>query len=41
MMNTNEKSKYRLLALDLDGTLTNHQKQVSEKNKLYIAKNKL
>ena len=36
MMNTNEKSKYRLLALDLDGTLTNHQKQVSEKNKLYI-----
>ncbi len=33
MMN---KSKYRLLALDLDGTLTNHQKQVSDKNKLYI-----
>ena len=30
------KSKYRLLALDLDGTLTNHQKQVSDKNKLYI-----
>ncbi len=33
MMN---KSKYRLLALDLDGTLTNHQKQVSDINKLYI-----
>ena len=29
-------SKYRLLALDLDGTLTNHQKQISEKNKKYI-----
>ncbi|MBQ9396511.1 MAG: HAD family phosphatase [Proteobacteria bacterium] len=32
-MNT---SKYRLLALDLDGTLTNSQKKVSEKNRKYI-----
>ncbi len=33
---TNNSNKYRLLALDLDGTLTNHQKQVSEKNKQYM-----
>ena len=36
MIHNNYQSKYRLLALDLDGTLTNHQKQVSEKNKIYI-----
>ncbi|MCI8948900.1 MAG: HAD family phosphatase [Lachnospiraceae bacterium] len=28
----------KLLALDLDGTLTNHEKKVSEKNKQYIRK---
>ena len=28
----------RLLALDLDGTLTNHDKQVSQVNKDYIRK---
>ena len=33
---TNQSNKYRLLALDLDGTLTNREKQISEKNKLYI-----
>lgn len=30
------KTKYRLLALDLDGTLTNHEKHVSEKNRACI-----
>ena len=31
-----ETSKFQLLALDLDGTLTNSQKQVSSKNRHYI-----
>lgn len=33
-----EKDCFRLLALDLDGTLTNNKKQVSHKNKEFILK---
>ena len=35
-MHSHNTPKYRLLALDLDGTLTNAQKQVSETNQCYI-----
>ena len=37
-MQTNEKKEFKLIALDMDGTLLNNQQEVSEENRAAIAK---
>ncbi|AKP76932.1 MULTISPECIES: Cof-type HAD-IIB family hydrolase [Priestia] len=37
-MQTNEKKEFKLIALDMDGTLLNDQQEISEENRAAIAK---
>jgi len=37
-MQTNEKKEFKLIALDMDGTLLNNQQEISEENRAAIAK---
>jgi phosphoglycolate phosphatase (TIGR01487 family) len=37
-MHTNEKKEFKLIALDMDGTLLNNQQEISEENRAAIAK---
>lgn len=37
-MQTNEKKEFKLIALDMDGTLLNNQQEVSDENRAAIAK---
>ncbi|WVE39733.1 HAD hydrolase family protein, partial [Priestia megaterium] len=36
-MHTNEKKEFKLIALDMDGTLLNNQQEISKENREAIA----